>query len=403
MNLPQPFSYRFRRHAAIILSARQIRRRHRAGARRKPGAGADARRDRRCPTCPPSTTKSPSSQLPEMPTWPTITQCRPMRRIVPDLTRLSILVPSPITVSPSAPRSMVVQAPISTSSWMMTRPSCGILTWPVGADGKAEARLADLRAGQDQHLVADIGVADGDIAADLAILADGDAAADHRVRADARAVADFGTGADHHARRQHHVLADLAAGDRPPSAATTRRDWTRDRTARAAAAKACCTEAHGRQHHARRASASGLRRLVRHKTEARMRSRRSRRAALRARRKRKSDASGRAGQAGEIVDRRARRPRPPATATPAFAQISASVNGPRLSKKRGSAIGALSLLLLLLLRRRHAGRQRHEIDLHGRQFLVQPLDRRLPVMSTSTVLEAPPHCCPAPDWRRVPA
>ena len=131
-NLPQPFSYRFRRHAAIILSARQmIWPDTMAGARRQPGAGADmdmigdarparpARRNPRSPSCPP---RRPG---------PTSTQWRPICTLWPIWTRLSILVPSPITVSPSAPRSMVVPAPISTPSWMMTRPSCGILTWPL--------------------------------------------------------------------------------------------------------------------------------------------------------------------------------------------------------------------------------------------------------------------------------
>ena len=61
----------------------------------------------------------------------TMMQCRPIVQLWPICTRLSILVPSPITVSPLPPRSIAVLAPISTLSWMMTRPSCGTLTWPL--------------------------------------------------------------------------------------------------------------------------------------------------------------------------------------------------------------------------------------------------------------------------------
>ena len=101
------------------------------------------------------TTKSPSSAEPAMPHWATITQWRPITTLWAICTRLSILVPSPITVSASAPRSMVVLAPISTSSPMMTRPICGTFRWPFGAHGEAEAVLADAHAGVDDDAVAD--------------------------------------------------------------------------------------------------------------------------------------------------------------------------------------------------------------------------------------------------------
>src|SRR5271156_2843574 len=68
------------------------------------------------PTCPPIITKSPTSELPDMPTCPAIKQCRPMRTLCAICTRLSILVPSPMTVSRVEPRSIVQLAPISTSS-----------------------------------------------------------------------------------------------------------------------------------------------------------------------------------------------------------------------------------------------------------------------------------------------
>src|SRR4051812_37300661 len=57
-------------------------------------------------------------------------------------------------------------------------------------------------------------------------------------------------------------------------------------------------------------------------------------------------------------------PAPAGRTIPAFSQICASVNGPRFLKKRGSAI--------LFLRRR--GRLRVQVDLEGRQLLVQPVD-----------------------------
>ena len=50
-----------------------------------------------------------------------------MRQLCPICTRLSIFVPGPITVSSTLPRSMVVLAPISTSSPMRQRPTWGIL------------------------------------------------------------------------------------------------------------------------------------------------------------------------------------------------------------------------------------------------------------------------------------
>src|SRR5690348_166878 len=55
---------------------------------------------------------------------------------------------------------------------------------------KAETRLADGGTRQNDHTIADIGVADADTGADLAMLADGDAGPDHRARAQPGAVAD---------------------------------------------------------------------------------------------------------------------------------------------------------------------------------------------------------------------
>ena len=55
----------------------------------------------------PSRRNPPIVTLPEMPICATITQCRPIATLWAIWTRLSILVPSPITVSRLAPRSIV--------------------------------------------------------------------------------------------------------------------------------------------------------------------------------------------------------------------------------------------------------------------------------------------------------
>jgi hypothetical protein len=54
-----------------------------------------------------------------------------MRTLWPTWTRLSSFTPSSITVSASAPRSMQVLAPISTSSPIRTAPSCSIFSQPA--------------------------------------------------------------------------------------------------------------------------------------------------------------------------------------------------------------------------------------------------------------------------------
>ncbi len=86
------------------------------------------------PARPPNWTPSPATTLPEMPVCAASRQLRPRRTLWATWTRLSILVFSPITVSSHAPRSMQVQAPIETLSWMITRPSWGtstVLPWPT--------------------------------------------------------------------------------------------------------------------------------------------------------------------------------------------------------------------------------------------------------------------------------
>src|SRR5712672_730125 len=70
------------------------------------------------PTLAPSATLSPIVRLPASPIWAASRQCRPIVTLWPIWTWLSILVPSPMTVSRRLPRSMVVPEPISTSFWI---------------------------------------------------------------------------------------------------------------------------------------------------------------------------------------------------------------------------------------------------------------------------------------------
>ena len=89
-----------------------------------------------------------------------------------------------------APRSTVVLAPISTSSWMTTRPICGIALRPLGAGDKAEAVLADPGAAMDDDPIADQRVLDAGTRADIAVAADLAGLADDRVGRDDGAAAD---------------------------------------------------------------------------------------------------------------------------------------------------------------------------------------------------------------------
>src|SRR6267378_3314230 len=77
---------------------------------------------------PPIEQCAPMRVLPATAAHPAIAVCAPMRTLWPIWIWLSSLTPSSITVSSSAPRSIVVLAPISTSSPMTARPVCGILT-----------------------------------------------------------------------------------------------------------------------------------------------------------------------------------------------------------------------------------------------------------------------------------
>src|SRR5580698_7595094 len=74
------------------------------------------------PTCPPKIASSSTTLDPEIPVCAAMITFFPIRQLCPICTRLSIFVPRPIRVSPSAPRSIVVFAPISTSSSTHKRP-----------------------------------------------------------------------------------------------------------------------------------------------------------------------------------------------------------------------------------------------------------------------------------------
>jgi len=79
------------------------------------------------PACPPTQTPFPRRVDPASPTWAAKTECSPTWAPCPICTRLSSFAPRRIIVSPTAARSMVVLAPTSTSSSIITRPVWQIL------------------------------------------------------------------------------------------------------------------------------------------------------------------------------------------------------------------------------------------------------------------------------------
>ena len=98
----------------------------------------------RCPAspdCPPIITRFPIRALPAIPTWAAITVSRPISTLCPTWIRLSSLVPGPTRVTPSAARSIVVFAPISTSSPISTVPTCGIFRYPCGVGANPKPSL----------------------------------------------------------------------------------------------------------------------------------------------------------------------------------------------------------------------------------------------------------------------
>ena len=180
------------------------------------------------PTCPASVTLSSIVTLPATPTCAASRTFLPMLTPCATWTRLSILVPAPIRVSPTAGRSMVVLAPISTSSSMTTRADLrDLVVGAVGAAGEAEAVAADHGAVLHDDAMADAdALADRHpgvnhaVVADRRLPADADVRMDDRARADVRAVADHRERSDRHLRSQRDVLAErrevVHARRRPP-------------------------------------------------------------------------------------------------------------------------------------------------------------------------------------------
>ncbi len=158
-----------------------------------------------------------------MPACPQRSECSPTMTLCPICTRLSILVPRPMTVSPSVARSIAALAPISTSSSSRTIPTCGILrcdaavpdvSEPVRADDGA--RLQDA-ARPDPAPVENRGVGVQEaVLPDGGILAHEGAGREHRARADAGAGGDRGPGSHRDAgpepRGPVHEGAPLDAG-----------------------------------------------------------------------------------------------------------------------------------------------------------------------------------------------
>ena len=107
------------------------------------------------PTCPPIMTPSPIVQLPEMPHWPATMQCRPIVTLCAIWTRLSILVPSPMTVSPNAPRSIGAVGPDLDVVLDDDTADLRHLAMALGARDIAEAILPDRAAGMHDHAIAD--------------------------------------------------------------------------------------------------------------------------------------------------------------------------------------------------------------------------------------------------------
>jgi hypothetical protein len=67
---------------------------------------------------------------PESPVCAAMITPRPMRQLCATCTWSSSFEPAPIIVSPRTARSIVDNAPISTSSSIRTRPTCGIFATP---------------------------------------------------------------------------------------------------------------------------------------------------------------------------------------------------------------------------------------------------------------------------------
>ena len=172
------------------------------------------------PTWPARITSSPIVVLPAMPTCEASSVLSPMLTPWAICTRLSILAPARIRVSPTAGRSMVVLAPISTSSSITTGPTCGIFSWvpsarcakpkpsaPMTAPSWTTTRAPRRHASRidTRAWITAVGaehgvVADDHVRVQHAAGADAGATADHDQRADGDAGLEHGVGGDDRAR-----------------------------------------------------------------------------------------------------------------------------------------------------------------------------------------------------------
>ena len=158
----------------------------------------------RCPTilaAPPIMQCLPMRVLPAMPVQPAIAVCAPMRTLCPTWIRLSSLTPSSTTVSSSAPRSMQVLAPISTSSPITTAAGLRNLSPDALLQDNAEAIGADHRAGMHQRALAQ-----------ATTRVNGDARMQAAGGADLDRIAEVATGADHYSPAQLHAAAHIRSG-----------------------------------------------------------------------------------------------------------------------------------------------------------------------------------------------
>ncbi len=133
------------------------------------------------------TTPFPSCVLPEMPTWATMIEYSPITTLWAIWTRLSIFTPRWIQVLPRVPRSMVVFAPISTSSSIWTIADLGDLRYFPAGIGEPEPVTADDDAGMQDDPPADQAAAvEGDAGIEDGRLADDGIPADEDPRVENR-------------------------------------------------------------------------------------------------------------------------------------------------------------------------------------------------------------------------
>lgn len=84
------------------------------------------------PACPAKMALFPITEEPARPTWAQSSVFSPTREPCPTCTRLSTLLPSPISVAPTVARSMHALACTSTRLPRRTGPDCGIFShWPA--------------------------------------------------------------------------------------------------------------------------------------------------------------------------------------------------------------------------------------------------------------------------------